>query len=221
MLVARSNAWRRSRSGVIKSYFQENPVRKVQVGAGSNFLEGWLNTDVSPRAGKSIYLDVTQRWPFEDNSVDVIFGEHVIEHIPYAAGIGMLRECHLVLRSGGVIRLATPDLSKLIGLKDGELSDTEKAYVDWIVERFVPEAPAPDPVFVLNNAFHNWGHQFLYSEEVLRDTMGRCGFVSLTRRNYGESDNSDLRGVESHGAAIGALEMARFETMAIEGVCIK
>jgi len=70
---------------------------------------------------------------------------------------------------------------------------------------------------VLNNAFRNWGHQFLYDEPTLRSLMTDAGFIDVVRYPMGVSDDDPLRGIEYHGEAVGNVEMNRLETMVLEG----
>jgi predicted SAM-dependent methyltransferase len=53
---------------------------------------------------------------FEDNTFDYIFSEHMIEHVDHDGAVAMLRECYRVLKPGGTICMATPDLAVIVGL---------------------------------------------------------------------------------------------------------
>jgi SAM-dependent methyltransferase len=187
--------------------------RKLQIGAGSLALPGWLNTDLEPPRG-AIYLDATRRFPFADATFDYVLSEHQIEHLPYAEGLFMLREAHRVLRPGGRVRIATPDLDRLLSLlrdRDG----TARKYVEEIVWRFVPDADVPRPAFAVNNVLYGHGHRFLYDEETLVATLERAGFVDPRRFAPGESDDDDLRGVEGHGGGENP-ELNVFDTLVVE-----
>ena len=90
---------------MINKYLQSHSVRKLQLAAGGNLLEGWLNTDAfmltsyfSPINKNLIYLDVTKPFPFEDNTFDYIYSEHLIEHLTYEQGLFMMQECFRVLK---------------------------------------------------------------------------------------------------------------------------
>ena len=146
------------------------PERYFPLGSGEHPLPAdWINADIVPQSG-GIYLDATKRFPFRDGEVDRIFSEHMIEHIPYAAGLFMLGECHRILRPGGRIRVATPDLQVLLALNTAEPAPMQQRYLRWITERFLPGRPCR-PSFVINNAFRNWGHQFLYDAEILAEAQ--------------------------------------------------
>ena len=71
--------------GKIKQrYFSKNSVKKLHIGCGSNILDGWLNSDYYPPLASVLHLDATKRFPFEDNTFDYVFSEHVIEHIAFS-----------------------------------------------------------------------------------------------------------------------------------------
>lgn len=51
--------------------------------------------------------DIDSRWPFEDDSLDIVFGSHVMEHA--RDPIHFIGEAFRVLRPGGVCRMNVPD----------------------------------------------------------------------------------------------------------------
>ena len=99
---------------VIQKYLATNEVRRIHIGAGGNILPGWLNTDLEPQSQDIAYLDVSEPLPFPDGSIDFIFSEHLIEHLPHSVGAYHLRECFRALRPNGRVRVATPDLQFLL-----------------------------------------------------------------------------------------------------------
>ena len=200
----------------IRSYLAKHPVRKLQIGTGTNRLEGWLNTDLFPHSRHTAYMDASQRFPFEDGTFDYVFSEHQIEHLGYADGARMLAECFRVMRSGGRIRLVTPDLERLIGLYTHGQSPLEQRYMAWITERFAPEAPRPGAVFVLNTLMHFSGHRFLYDRPTLEDALRTAGFVDVTAHTQGASEDPQLEGVDSHARFIQDEEIAGFEALTLE-----
>ena len=108
---------------------------KVQLGAGNNAIDGWLNTDIDPRTVDVYILDATKKLPFSDCYVDAYFCEHLIEHLDYCQQKSMLNECFRTLKHGGLIRLAFPSLRNLINayLNGGE---TQKKWANWHFSKF-------------------------------------------------------------------------------------
>ena len=131
----------------------------------------------------------------------------------------MLRECRRVLKPGGTIRIATPNLEVLIGLYSYNGDPLNERYIKWIMDRYLNGINVYKASFVINNAFRNWGHQFLYDGELIEMAMQEAGFINIQRCSPGESDDENLRGIESHGKNVADDDMAAFETMVFEGKC--
>jgi len=235
----------RRRQQIVAEYLATHPLRKLQIGTGENPIPGWLNTDLEPTLPEVVYLDALERLPFEDQTFDYVFSEHMIEHIPYKQGLQMLKEIHRILRAGGRVRIATPDLSKLVELLAEEKSELQQRYLEWhsrqVMGLYSPqksrlqiERPEweldfqhmlryyPDPgndtaCFVLNNFFRSYGHQFLYDPKTLRSSLQAAGFVQIVQLQPDESPDENLRGIDAHERLIGA-EMNRIETMVFEAI---
>lgn len=230
------------RQRVIDSYLDSASIHKLQIGSGTNPLPGWLNTDYEPVSDEVIYLDATEVFPFDDQSFDYVFSEHMIEHIHYKDGLFMLREGFRVLKPGGRLRVATPDVEKIISLLSPNKTDDQIRYLEWstheILGLYTPSKSKlqlhrpewdldpehisrafPDPVssacFVINNFFHSYGHRFLYNELTLKSALRDAGFIDVKRHLPGESDDEHLHDIESHQRLIGD-EMNHFETMVLE-----
>ena len=209
--------WSVARRRRINTYLTGDHPKKLNIGAGDSALPGWLNTDLLPTSRAVVYLDATRRFPFDDDTFDYVFSEHMIEHVDYAGALRMLRECHRVLKPGGKIRIATPDLEVLIGLHAQEKTAAQKKYVDWIVDQCLPLAEHSRDVFVINNAFRAWGHQFLYDRKTLQSAAAKARFEKVKFYKPGASEDRNLVGLESHGRTIQDEEINQFETFVLEG----
>jgi predicted SAM-dependent methyltransferase len=212
----RKKVWQARAHGLIRNYLRTHNVRKLQIGAGFNGLAGWLNTDVLPRRSNYAYMDATRRFPLPSNSFDYIFSEHLIEHVSYACGTQMLAECFRVLRLGGRIRISTPDLAVLLATYTTPHNAIQQRYVDWAITNFIPHATARRECFVINNAFRNWGHTFIYDRETLEHLVESTGFTDVKWLSPHKSDDPSLRGIETHGQLINDEEINEFEVMILE-----
>jgi predicted SAM-dependent methyltransferase len=211
-----------SRKKQIAAYFSKHPVRKLQLGAGSNGLTGWLNSEAFVPssfthslkiAGNYIFLDVCRPFPFEDSSVDYIFHEHVIEHITYQQGQFMLQECFRILKPGGWMRIATPDLQVFVALYGNQTSGDQKLFLSEYT-RFNSGVWSSDlshvsnnhAVFVLNHALRAWGHQFIYDYPTLSDAVQNTGFINITREEPQTSQNIHLLSLEYRKDLVGIFD---------------
>jgi len=128
----------------------------------------------------------------------------------------MLAECHRVLKPGGRIRIATPDLERIVSLHGAHGDDARARYVRWCTDAFLPHADAYRPAFVINQLFRGWGHRFLYDEETLAASLATAGFAEPTRHAYGQSGDPSLAGIETHGSDQPDDEPFVFEALVVE-----
>jgi predicted SAM-dependent methyltransferase len=178
--------------------------RRLCFGSGAAPIPGWLNLDLA--AGADVRLDLRFGVPLPDRSVERIYSEHVIEHFTLEEGLTILRECHRLLTATGVLRLATPDLSGLIRLY-GEARWRPEGNRHW------PELGNVDTaVHLVNCAFHNWGHRYLYDFDELERRLREAGFARVRRCQIGESAHADLRGLETRAESDLVVEASTMET---------
>jgi predicted SAM-dependent methyltransferase len=214
---SRRVVWLLTRARKVRSYLGSSQTRKLQIGTGPNVLKGWLNTDVHPIRPDVLFLDGTRRFPFSTGTFSYVFLEHVIEHMPYLDGLFMLCECYRVLEPGGRVRIATPDLEVLACLCAPGKTELQRRYIEWVCQRYLPEVGVQDACFAVNNAFRSFGHEFIYDRVTLERAMVKAGFTYITCYAVGESDDENLRALESHNKVLGDETMMRFETMVLEG----
>ena len=207
------------RKRVIRDYFASYPIRKLEIGAGPIMHEGWLCTDNRPDAS-SMYMDVRESFPFQDNSFHYVYSEHMIEHITWNEGLFMVKECYRVMEPNGMIRIATPNLTNILRLYNNSDDPIAEKYIRWVTDRYLG-IDVYKASIVINNAFRNWHHQFLYDGDLLEMTLNKSGFTNVQRCLIGESSNENLRGMEANGKKVGNEEMVAFETIVYEGTCYK
>lgn len=195
--VARSMVGRRWFSyRLTKLASSRDPVR-LHLGCGPRLLSGWINIDFV--LGADVLLDLRQPLPLDDATVDFIYSEDFIEHLPFKTGSALLGECARVLKPGGTLRIATPDLT---GLARAYLERSERS-LEWYRKQF-PGISTFAQMF--NTGMRAWGHQFLYDEESLRSVLEPLG-LRVTRSQFSESAVADLRDLEFRDVDAGAQSM--------------
>jgi len=206
----------------IEEYCRKHPVRRLQLGSGISLLPDWLNSDgfdpssfTEPlyvfRIG--VLLDVLRPFPLAHDSVDYIFHEHLIEHLSYEQGQFTLRECRRVLRRGGRIRIATPDLATLISIYGSKPGGDQARYIDEYIRCHsvvwcddLAGVKENKDVFVINHGFRAWGHQFIYDFPTLKAALDEAGFTNVIRCESRKSNDPHLCGLECRQGLVGSFD---------------
>jgi predicted SAM-dependent methyltransferase len=134
---------------------------KLNIGAGNTVIEGY--TPIDRKTGVEAYP-----LPHPDNSVDDIRASHVLEHLTFAKAGEAMRDWYRALKPGGRLRIAVPDVDKVMGMK--------RADPLWRFYLMGGQTDADDI------------HQSCYDEALLSQAFGEAGFVHIERW---ESDGLD------------------------------
>jgi SAM-dependent methyltransferase len=116
---------------------------------------------------KLSYLNVAKKFPFHSNHFSSVFSSHVLEHIFPSDVPNLMTSIYRVLRPGGVVRFAVPDL-------------------DLYVRGYSRE----DPNAMLAGILENQGrssknrHQWMYTEPTLVVLLKEYGFIDVTPCAY-------------------------------------
>jgi predicted SAM-dependent methyltransferase len=150
-------------------------VRRLNWGCGEYPEPGWLNSDIKDSPGIDIVADVRAGLPLETDSIDYITSIHALPELPYPDLVPALAELRRVLKPGGVLRLALPDLDRTIAAY--QRGDHE--YFD------VPDADARSigAKFVTQMTWYGYSHS-LFVYDFVEELLERAGFAQITRCQY-------------------------------------
>ncbi|MEZ6090213.1 MAG: methyltransferase domain-containing protein [Pirellulaceae bacterium] len=168
------------------------PPYRINAGCGEAYMSGWINIDVNADVNQvDLVWDLARELPFPDESCEVIFSEHVLEHLAVEQGVSFLRECHRTLCEGGVVRIAMPSLDDLIEKSaTGNWRDQS-----WLREESWKFIQSRAEMF--NIFFRWWGHQWIYDREELHRRLKEAGFEKIRDVSWGESEVETLNGLET------------------------
>ena len=84
--------------------------KMLNIGCGATHHPDWINLDVSSSNPTVLPVDINNGLPFSSDTITACYSSHLLEHLDKEGARNFLAECMRVLKSGGVIRLAVPDL---------------------------------------------------------------------------------------------------------------
>ena len=160
--------------------------RCLHLGCEDHRLGGWINVDIVRSGAVDVQADLSRPLPFPDGSMDFIHSEDLLEHLEPKAGRHLLAECFRVLRPGGVMRLLTPDLERLV--EDVYLYPRAR-HLAWSGAYL----GAATPCEALNAHCRMGGeHRFIYDFPYLGDVLIGIGF-RVRRASWNRSRHPSLR----------------------------
>jgi predicted SAM-dependent methyltransferase len=185
---------------------------RINLGCGSHPLPGWTNIDGgdgqwfdAPQDAAVIPLDVFDALAaIPDASCDYVCSEHFYEHFTLDDGFRMACEWARILKPGGVVRLATPDLAQEARIYLGQQLPADRETFlrhkrRWLGDRHASESRRfLTPAMLFNFGARLDGHQFIYDFETLQQQLQAAGFRSITREKFGRSRHTPLNGIDHH-----------------------
>ncbi len=176
---------------------------KLNVGGGKGHprFEGWTVVDLRESTADLVIDIANERLPYEDDSVDVIFSSHTLEHI-YPQRLGfVLGEFHRVLRPGtGLLRISVPDIETAI---DAYRRNDYSFFMNSDVASFDKTAPIggllaswfySTRIFSDAELKHGEGHVNCFDYDCMAHWLRRCGFRRVWHSAYRQSILPELHG---------------------------
>ena len=189
------------RKRIISDYLASHPVRKIHFGAGSGKfgeasttqLSTFLNTDILGETP----IDITKPLPFADQSIDLIFSSHLIEHIYHRHFKRFLADSFRILKKGGEQIIATPSLEKLCRALYGENDSIKRTIYETHIGKITGKSLTP--AMIINGMTHiNYGHKYLYDFETIRILAADVGYKSVSRVESTQIADEEVRSFLFH-----------------------
>lgn len=178
-------------------------MKYLNLGCGNNYIasEQWTNIDFISHSKDVRAHNLIRGIPFNDNTYDLVYHSHVLEHFTKEDAVKFIEECFRVLKPGGIIRIAIPDLEKIVreyltcleeGIKDPDNQAINLNY-QWIMLEMYDQT-------VRNYSGGKMG-EFLIQDDLINEdfVFGRIGEEGRSYR-YKTSPNNPLmkKGLSKH-----------------------
>ena len=87
---------------------------KLHLGCGTKNIDGFINIDVRNLNTVDMVCDIKTLSSFENNSVDLIYVSHVLEHFRRKEYVEVLKRWYEILKPNGILRISVPDFEKVV-----------------------------------------------------------------------------------------------------------
>ncbi|MEI6899105.1 MAG: methyltransferase domain-containing protein [Bacteroidota bacterium] len=137
------------------------------------------------------YGDILKGLPLADGTAEVLYSSHVLEHLDRAEVESYLKEAKRILCSGGIIRLAVPDLSMVVS-KYNKTGDADAFIDELYLSQPRPRGFAQKLRAVIVGARH---HMWAYDGASLSKLLLSKGFSNPVVLKPGETTIPDPVGL--------------------------
>lgn len=88
----------------------------LNVGCGTHYFKGWVNSDVvdNDYASPDVLVAPGEPYPFEDDTFDAVYMGHVLEHIDWDDVFTFLQDINRIAKPGAPILAVGPDVYRTI-----------------------------------------------------------------------------------------------------------
>ena len=146
--------------------------KKLHLGCGKRFLEGYIHIDIDSYPHIDYISKIENLSMFEDNSIDLIYASHCIEYFDRYEVINVLEEWKRVLKNDGILRISVPDFKSLLKVYK-KTNNIDK---------------------ILGPVYGRWNvgkskyiyHKTMYDHQSLKNVLEKSGFKNITKWDWKE-----------------------------------
>jgi len=144
---------------------------KLNLGCYNKKLPEFINIDIREEVNPDLVDDAFKLTKISDNSVDIIYSSHMLEHLSYEDTKSALNVWYTKLINGGILRLAVPDFES-------------------ICKRYMYKGNIEE---VLHSVCGSQKHEFdfhynIFDENRLTRLLKETGFSKVSKYNWWEID---------------------------------
>ncbi len=147
-----------------------NPAEstRLHLGCGNIRIPNFCNVDILSSPAVDVVSDISKMENFRDNSAELIYACHVLEHFSHHRALSVLNRWYEVLAPGGKLRISVPDIDRIVKIyQDNWQHFQTPGNSPWIGLLYGGQGDPYD--------FHKTGFNFCWMKHVLEG----IGFVGV------------------------------------------
>jgi len=148
---------------------------KLHLGCFDKHIEGFVNVDIREDVMPDVVDDIFTLATFEEDSADLIYSSHCLEHLSHQDSLVALQRWYAVLKVGGILRVAVPDMERICG--------------HYIYHRSLP--------YVYSALWGSQRHEYDYHKhgwdfKTLEQDLTSVGFANVARYDWRDTEHSHI-----------------------------
>ena len=154
-------------------------MMNVNLACGGAYLTGadWLNLDYVSTSPAVQHANLLGRLPIADDTADLVYSSHFLEHIPRDQVAPFVQECWRILKPGGLLRLVVPDLENLCRTYLHHRDQGEHGKADFVVLELLDQCVRRQ----------SGGELGRYYQSLTVDREGNASSMAFVRNRTGEA----------------------------------
>lgn len=162
--------------------------RKLEIGCSGFRIDGFETLSIMGSHRIDYVLDASKKLPFSDNSFDVIYASHVLEHVPWFQIQSTLKEWVRILKHDGILEIWVPNAllicESVINAETFNRSDAVE------LDNWYKFNPDHDPFVWANGRVFSYGdgdgssisynwHRSLFTPNSLKKNLKKAGLENI------------------------------------------
>lgn len=150
-------------------------MKLLNVGCGTHYAQGWVNTDVweSETTRPDVKVTIGEPYPFADNTFDAVYLGHIIEHMPWENVVAFMQDMARIAKEDAIFLLVGPDVFKTIKLwhEDKQPWWMIEAVLEHLDRNFQPDRESEE----WDGSHHYWNCH----EQRIENLLANVGFQQI------------------------------------------
>lgn len=147
---------------------------KLHLGCGKVYIPGFIHVDVIPYKHIDYVRSVDDLDNFENNSIELIYASHILEHFKRNEVLDTLDEWYRILKIDGTLRIAVPDFEKAVRVYQ------KNKDIDEILG------------LLMGGQTYDYNfHHIVFDFEYLKKQLEKVGFKNIKRYDWRKTIHKD------------------------------
>lgn len=148
----------------------------LNIGCGNIYHKSFINIDYSSDSSSVIQHDLSKGIPLSNDYIDFLYNSHILEHFSKNSAVELIKECHRVLKPGGIIRVVVPDLKSIVEeylkafhLYNQNPNEYNEANYNWFVIELLDQLVREESG---GEMLKYWSHENIINTDTLENRVG-------------------------------------------------